>query len=121
MSAFLDNLKKFLPVIELGVNVGLLASGLGAPFEPLAAGIEQAINPLINSAGTAQTTTTVEMSAYATIIGVLTVLEQTPGLPTATLTEIQGYLTAAQAGVAGYVTAQTGFNPANYTPVAPIA
>ena len=121
MSAFLDNFKKFLPIIELGVNVGLLASGLGAPFEPLAAGIEQAINPLINSAGTAQTTTTIEMSAYATIIGILTVMEQTPGLPTATLTEIQGYLTAAQAGVAGYVTAQTGFSLPTTLLLPPIA
>ena len=61
------------------------------------------------------------MTIYAAIIGVLTVLKATPGLPAAELVQIDGYLTAAQAGTAGYVTAQSGFVLSNYAPVTPIA
>ena len=58
---------------------------------------------------------------YATIIGILTTLKQTPGLPAATLAEVDGYITAAQSGTAAYLQAQSGYNPANYTPVTPIS
>lgn len=117
--SFLDTLKKYMPLIDLAVNTGLLASGVGAPFEPLAAGIESAINPLLQLVGTAPAN--VVMNVYATIIGVLTTLKAVPGLPAATLSTIDGYLTAAEAGTAAYIQAQSGFNPANYQPVTPIA
>ena len=118
--SFLDTLKKYMPLIDLAVNTGLLASGVGAPFEPLAAGVESALNPLLQSAGTAQTPSTVVMNLYAIIIGVLTVLKATPGLPAATLSAIDGYVTAAEAGTAAYIQAESGFSAANYQPVAPI-
>ena len=56
------------------------------------------------------------MTVYATIIGVLTTLKATPGLPAATLAEIEGYITAAQNGTAAYIEAESGFNPALYSP-----
>lgn len=120
MSAFLDNLKKYLPLIELAANAGLLASGVGAPFEPLAAGIEQAINPLIQNIGTS-TTANIVLAVYAAIIGVMTTLENTPGLPQATIDQAKAYIIAAQNGTATYVQSASGFNPANYAPVTPIA
>jgi hypothetical protein len=49
------------------------------------------------------------------------VLKATPGLPQAELAQIDGYLIAAQAGTAAYIQAESGFNPANYAPVTPIA
>ena len=120
-SSFWTTLKSWLPAIELAGNVALLATGLGAPFEPLIAGLEGAVNPLLQSIGSPQSTPNLLMTIYATIIGVLTTLKQTPGLPAATLSQIDAYITAAEAGTAGYFQAQTGFNPQNYQPVTPIA
>src|ERR1019366_7083774 len=48
-STFWTNLKQWLPAIELAGNVALLASGLGAVYEPLVAGLEAATNPLIQA------------------------------------------------------------------------
>lgn len=121
MSAFWDQFKKLLPAIELAENVALLTTGFGAPFVPLIQQLEDAINPALQSLGTAQSAQNALMTIYATIIGVLTVLKATPGLPQAELAQIDSYLTAAQAGTAAYLRAQSGFNPDNYTPVAPIA
>ena len=120
-SGFWATLKQLLPAIELAGNVALLATGVGAPFEPLVASLEQSVNPLLQSIGTPQTVASTVMNVYATIIGILTTLKQTPGLPAATLAEVDGYMTAAQSGTAGYLQAQTGFSAANYTPVTPIA
>ncbi len=119
-TGFWATLKSLLSVIELAGNVALMATGLGA-VEPLVASLESAVNPLLQSIGTKQTVATEVMNVYATIIGVLTTLKAVPGLPAATLTQIDGYMTAAQAGTAGYLQGQTGFNPANYQPVTPIA
>lgn len=121
MSAFWDEVKKLLPAIELAGNVALLASGVGAGIEPLVASLEAAVNPALQSIGTAQTTANTVMTIYATIIGVLTTLKQVPNLPADTLAQIDAYLVAAQSGTASYLQAQQGFNPANYTPVVPIA
>lgn len=120
-NSFWTTLKQLLPAIELAGNVALLATGVGAPFEPLVASLEQSVNPLLQSIGTPQTVASTLMNVYATIIGVLTTLKQTPGLPAATLAEVDGYIAAAQNGTAGYLQAQTGYNAANYVPVAPIA
>jgi hypothetical protein len=114
------DLKTYLPVIEAGVNAGLLVSGLGAPFEPLAAQLEAAINPLVESIGTSSSTDTEVMAGYAATIGVLAVLKATTGLPADTLTKIEGYIEAAQDGTAGYVKGQSGFVAANYAPTTPI-
>lgn len=119
-TGFWAHLKALLPAIELAGNVALLASGVGAGLEPLVASLEAAVNPALQSIGTGQTASSSIMTIYATIIGVLTTLKATPGLPAATLTEVDGYIVAAQSGTAGYLQAQSGFNPSNYTPVTPI-
>ncbi len=96
------------PAIEMAGNVALLASGVGAGFEPLVANLENAVNPLLQSVGTAQPITSTLMTVYATIIGVLTTLKSTPGLPAATLAQIDEYITAAQSATAAYVQAESG-------------
>jgi len=120
-SGFWAHLKQLLPAIELAGNVALMATGFGAPFVPLIQQLESAVNPALQSLGTPQTAQSTIMSIYATIIGVLTVLKATPGLPAAELAQIDSYVTAAQAGTAGYLSAQSGFVAANYSPVTPIA
>lgn len=114
--------QSLLPVIELGANVStsLLIPG-GAAFVPLETALENAINPLLLSIGTKQTVTTEVGNFYATVIGILTTLQQVPGLPAETLAKVNEYLIAAQNGTAAYLAAQGGFNPAQFAPVAPIA
>ena len=121
-TGFWATLKSLIPAIELAGNVAvtLLVPG-GAALSPLLTALENAVNPLLQSIGAPQTITSTIMNVYATIIGVLTALEETPGLPAATLATIAGYITAAQNGTAAYITAQNGYNPANYQPVTPIA
>ena len=121
MNSFWENFKKLLPAIELAGNVALLATGFGAPFVPLIQQLENAINPALQAIGTGQSAQSTIMTIYATIIGVLTVLKATPGLPQAELAQIDAYLQAASEGTAGYIKAQSGFDAANYQPVAPIA
>lgn len=116
---FWAHLKALLPAIEQATNVALMLTPL-AGFEPLIAGLESAVTPAIQSIGSGQTVPATIMSVYAATIGVLETLKATPGLPAATLAEVESYITASQAGVAGYMQAQSGFNPANYTPVTPI-
>lgn len=120
-STFWSDLKSYLPAIELAGNVALLATGVGAGIEPLVASLENSVNPLLQAIGTKPSASNELMTVYGTIIGVLTTLKAVPNLPAATLAQIEGYMTAAQAGTAGYLQAQSGFNPANYAPVAPIA
>lgn len=120
-AGFWSTLKGLLPAIELAGNVAvsLLVPG-GPALSALLSQLEGAVNPLIQSIGTKLSLTNEIMTVYATIIGVLTVLKQTPGLPAATLTQIDGYITAAQNGTASYLQAESGFNPALYQPVTPI-
>jgi hypothetical protein len=120
-TGFWANFKTILPAIELAGNVAvsLLVPG-GVALAPLLSGLENAVNPLIQSIGTKASVSSEIMTVYATIIGVLTTLKATPGLPAATLAEIEGYITAAQNGTAAYIEAESGFNPALYTPVTPI-
>ena len=121
MNTFWDNFKKLLPAIELAGNVALMATGFGAAFVPLIQQLENAVNPALQAIGTGQSAQSTIMTIYATIIGVLEVLKATPGLPAATLAQIDAYLIAAQAGTAAYIQAESGYNPSNYTPVEPIA
>ena len=116
-TGFWAKLKTLLPAIEMAGNVALLATGVGAPFEPLVASLEAAVNPALQSIGTPQTASTTIMTIYATIIGILTTLKATPGLPADVIAQIDAYVTAAQAGTAGYLQAASGYNPQNYGPV----
>jgi hypothetical protein len=86
----------------------------------LAASLENAINPLLQNIGTKPSVATEILTVYATIIGILTTLKAQPGLPATELATIDAYMISAQNGTATYIQAQSGYNPANYTPVAPI-
>ena len=68
-----------------------------------------------------QSTSSTILAVYGAIIGVLKTLKATTGIDPALLAKIQAYLDAAMAGVAGYMQAQSGYNPDNYKPVQPIA
>ncbi len=120
MNTFWTNFKQWIPAIELAGNVALTLTGYGAAFVPLVTQIENAVNPALQSIGTAQSSQGLIMTIYATIIGVLTILKSTPNLPAALIAQIEGWVTAAEAGTAGYIQAESGFNPSLYTPVTPI-
>lgn len=119
-TGFWAKLKTLLPAIELAGNIALLATPF-AGFEPLIAKLEDATQPLVQSIGSGNTTEQEVIVLYGTAIGVLTTLKAQPNLPQATLTQIDAYITAAEAGTAAYIQAESGFNPALYTPVQPIA
>lgn len=121
LNTFWTKLKTLLPAIEMAGNIALLASGVGAPFEPLVAQLENAANPLLQSIGSGNSSQQEIMVFYATAIGVLTTMKGTAGLPASTISEIDGYILAAQNGTAAYIQAESGFNPALYQPVTPIA
>ena len=114
--------KSLLSVLELAGNtaVSILIPG-GAAFAPLLASLETAVNPLLQSIGTKPSVNNEVMTVYGTLIGVLTILKNTPKLPAATLTLVDNYLIAAENGTAAYLTAENGFDPAQYQPVTPIA
>ena len=108
-------------VIELAGNVAVsvLIPG-GAAFAPLLAGLENALNPLLQSIGTKPSVSSEVMTFYGTVIGILTVLKNTPGLPADVLAKVDEYLIAAQNGTASYLLASKGFDPAQFAPVTPI-
>lgn len=119
--SFWTGLKSLLPALELAGNVAVSVLVPGGPaLASLLSQLEDAVNPAIQQIGSPQSTQSAVMTIYATIIGVLTVLKATPGLPQATLAQIDGFIEAAKAGTAGYFQAATGFDPANYQPVTPI-
>ena len=121
-TGFWATLKGLLSPIELAANVAISLLIPGGPaLAALLASLEGAVNPLLQAIGTQPSVASETMNVYATIIGVLTALKQTPGLPTATLTLIDGYVIAAENGTAAYLQAESGFNPTAYTPVTPIA
>lgn len=110
-----------LGVIESAGNTAteLLIPG-GAAFEPLLAELEGAVNPLLLSIGTKQTTTSEAMIAFGTTIGILNILKNKPGVPANLLAKIDEYLAASQAGLAAYLLASKGFDASEFAPVTPI-
>ena len=100
--------------------VGLLVPG-GAAFLPLLTSLEAAMLPVIQSIGTKQTANGEAMTLFSTTIGVLTILKNKPGLPQEELAKVDNYLMASQNGLAGYLSAQGGFDPTSLEPVTPIA
>jgi hypothetical protein len=119
-TGFWTKFKAILPALEMAGNVALLATPFAA-FEPLVAGLETDSQSLVNLISTKPSVQTETMALFASSIGILTTLKAQPGLPAATLTQIDGYITAAEAGTAAYIQAESGFSAANYQPVTPIA
>jgi len=114
--------KSLIDVLELAGNLatGILVPG-GAAFVPLLTGLENAVNPLLQNIGTGQSVQAQTMTIYGTIIGILTTLKQTPGLPAETLTKVDDYVIMTQNGTAEYLQNNLGYNPADYAPTTPIA
>lgn len=113
--------KSLLGVVELAANTAttVLIPG-GAAFTPLLASLETAINPLLQSIGTKPSVSSEIMTVYGTIIGILTTLKNTPGLPSDTLAKIDEYIIAAQNGTAAYLQASQGYDVGLFAPVTPI-
>lgn len=114
------NWKALIPILESAANVSELLVPGGAAFAPLTVQLENAINPLLLSIGNGNSSATEIMAAYGALIGILSALQQNTKLDPAVLAKIAGYLEAAKAGLAGYVTAGSGYDPSLYTPVQPI-
>ena len=115
------NWKALIPILEGAGNIAELLIPGGAAFVPLTTALENAINPLLTSVGAGNTATQEILAAYAAMIGVLTALQQNTKLDPATLAKVQAYLVSSQAGLTAFITAGSGYNPALYVPVAPIA
>ena len=115
------NWKALIPILEGAGNIAELLIPGGAAFVPLTTALENAINPLLTSVGQGNTATQEILAAYAALIGILTALQQNTKLDPATLAKVQAYLTASQAGLTAFITAGSGYNPALYVPVQPIA
>lgn len=113
--------KSLIPILEAAGNVAELLIPGGAAFAPLTTALENSVNPLLLSIGSGNSGTQETLAFWATLIGILTALQQNTKLDPAILAKVKEYLVSAQAGLAAYVTAGSGYNPALYTPVAPIA
>lgn len=111
------NWKGIIPILEQAGNISELLIPGGAAFAPLTTALEGAINPLLLSVGQGNSATQEILAAYATMIGILTALEQNTKLDPAVLSKVAEYLTAAKAGLMGYIAAGNGYDPNAYAPV----
>lgn len=120
------NWSDIIPLLEVGTNVTLAALGTtgvvpGGPMAAtLAQALEAAVNPLIAQLQNKGTTSQDVMAGFGTLIGVITALQKQAGLPVDVMNKLDSYAIAAQDGAAGYLTSQTGFNPAQYAPLEPL-
>lgn len=108
------NWQELTSLAELGGNVALTALGtsgvIPANSAVIAAGVEAAINPLLNAIdGHAPVASDIQ-AGYGALIGGLSILKSQTGIDPALLAKINEYLLAAQAGLAAYMTEQAGFN-----------
>ena len=116
------NASQITSLIELAANITLAAIPVTSAFTPLAAALEAGINPLISAINSGSTTSTEVLAGYAAMIALITTLKQQTSLSPSVLSTLDEYLTAAQNGtVAALGVATTGYNPAQLTPVAPVA
>ena len=120
------NWATILPLIEGFGNlalVGLQAGGVvPVGSSQIAALLETSINNFIaqQQTGTNSTDQTV-MNAYAVLIAGFKAYQIASGSNSALVAKIGEYLGSTEAGLAAYVAAGAGYNPANYTPETPIA
>jgi len=113
-----------ISLIQLGVNAllsVLKSSGVTkTDYSSLAESLESALTPLFGLIGQKNAPTSVILASLGAFIGVLNTLKQQQGLPQDVLTEIDEYMSAAQAATAAYVKAGQGFDASLYSPLEPI-
>ncbi len=109
---------------ELGGNVALTALGANGVIPSnsavIASGVEAAINPLLAAIQGKATAATDIQAGYGALIGGLSILKTQTGIDPALLAKIDEYLSAAQAGLAAYMTEQAGFNASLFVVNAPL-
>lgn len=113
------------PVIEGFANlalVGLQAGGVvPVGSSQIAAVLEQSINNLIAQQQSPSTSTDqTVLNAYAVLIAGFKAYQIASANNSALVKKIGVYLDATEAGLAGYVQAGAGFDPANYQPIPPV-
>lgn len=102
--------------------VGLQAGGVvPVGSSQIAALLEQALNNLVTQQQAGAPATTDVVNAYALLIAGFKAYQIATVSNSALQTKIGVYLTATEAGLAGYVQAGAGFNAANYGPLEPVA
>ena len=116
--------EQYLPAIEQGINIALLAASGVIPGGPLAATLavplENALNTLIANIKAKQVTASTYLSVLGAELDVIAALKAVPGIPADVLTKIGEYSIAVESAIAEYVAAQKGFDPSLYAPVTPI-
>ncbi len=118
------NWQEVASLAELGGNIALTALGASgvvpANSAVIASGVEAAVNPLILAIqGKASIATDIQ-AGYGALIGALSILKDQAGIDPALLSKVNEYLLAAQAGLAAYMTAQSGYNIDLFTVNAPL-
>ena len=118
------NWQEVTQLAELGGNVALtVLGGVGvvpAGSAAIASGVEASLNPLLNAIqGKAPVAADIQ-AGYGALIGSLNVVKAQTGLDPALLAKIDEYLLASNAGLAAYMTEQSGFNAALFTVNAPL-
>lgn len=94
----------------IGSNTTTLITNLLGPIETLIANLKSG-----------QSATQDGLAALAAMAGVIAVLKANTNLSPAVLTEIANVDADVQAALAGYATAQSGYNAGLYAPIAPVA
>lgn len=111
-----------ISLFELAANTTLSVLGANGTIPPqyatLASALESSINPLILALKGGAAPSQDVLAAYAAMIGTLNALQQTTGIDPKVLTQVKEYIGAAQDGTTGFLLAQKGYDPANYSPVA---
>ncbi len=103
--------------------IGLQAGGVVPPGSvQIASMLEASLNNLVAAHQSAQGSTDAEvLSAYALLIAGFKAYQIASGTTSALSAKIGAYLAGTEAGLAGYVAAGAGYDPANYTQQQPIA
>lgn len=116
---------QYLPAIEQGVNIALLAASGVIPGGPLAVQLavplENALNTLIASIKSKQVTSSTYLAVLGAELDIIAALKAVPGISSEVLTKIDQYSIAVEGAITEYVSAQKGFDPSLYEPVTPIA
>jgi len=94
----------------IGASTGTLITNLAGPVETLFANLKSG-----------QSNTEDGLAVLAALAGVIAVLKANTSLSPAVLTQIQNVDLDVQAALAGYASAEAGYNAGLYTQIAPVA